>query len=642
MQNLLDNLAILLAKDQRFVIDGKILKNKVIESALNLDADLLKLLLQNETIKKHFFQQVNDIFVFDKIKFQKFVSNKQFLPDSYTAFKNKIGLISGNDFISDRKEVVLSWPYKDCILEGGQTKEEQKRSEIFWNETLAPDEIDRLLSPKVFTNFKRYTKYGEEENTTLSGNENYIIKGNNLLALHSLTHIKAFNGKIKFIYIDPPYNTGSDSFGYNDNFNHSTWLTFMKNRLDVAKQLLSKEGIICVQCSFHEYGYLKIVMDEIFPKFLCTFNIQVRHPDRILTGDKEYNDIIEYTLIYSNNPAGKMPKRIETKTNEEYIFQVSEIGSPEVVYFDSKKIEIFTPDKYKVSICKPGSENTKKISVRGSIREKNSSGRLYVKHIEPIASNYPAETLFKVENMGDDSFGYRYFYTPPKGNKNGGYFQGKPQSSDVTEKPFANYYNFEKEYNNVANEGNVDFRNGKKPEQYIAFLIDIFTKENDWVLDYHLGSGTTSAVAHKKKRRYIGVEQMDYIQTKIVERLKSVINGEQSGISQSINWQGGGDFIYCELNSSNDYYINLVLNSRTELELIKLFELFNQLPNLNILFSNVTLDDFSNLTVKAKQSFLIDILDKNQLYINLSEINDADYKISDKEKLLNQQIYNLK
>ena len=177
MQNLLEDLRLLLTKDQRFVIDGKLLKNKVIECALNLDADLISLLLQNDTIKKHFFQPVGEVLVFDKVKFQKFVSNKQFLPNSYTAFKNKIGLISGDEFVADKKEVVLAWPYKDCILEGGQTKESQKRSEIFWNETLAPAEIDRLFSPKVFSNFKRFTKNNVVDITELSDNENYIIRG---------------------------------------------------------------------------------------------------------------------------------------------------------------------------------------------------------------------------------------------------------------------------------------------------------------------------------------------------------------------------------------------------------------------------------------------------------------------------------
>ncbi|HNV31151.1 MAG TPA: site-specific DNA-methyltransferase, partial [Cyclobacteriaceae bacterium] len=255
MQNLLNELTELLSKDDRLVVDSKLLKNKITELALAMDSELIKLLLKNKNIKKHFFTDIEGILVFDKIKFQRFVSNKEFLPDSYTAFKNKIGLVNEqSDYITNSQEVVLAWPYKDCVLEGGQTKEDQKRDEIFWNETLAPDEIDRLLAPKVFTGWKRYDAKGEHE---LSGkekldfnDENLIIRGNNLLALHSI--YKRFAGKINLIYIDPPYNTGNDSFRYNDSFNHSTWLSFMKNRLTIAKNLLTADGSIFIQIDNNE------------------------------------------------------------------------------------------------------------------------------------------------------------------------------------------------------------------------------------------------------------------------------------------------------------------------------------------------------------------------------------------------------
>ncbi|HRU20938.1 MAG TPA: site-specific DNA-methyltransferase, partial [Candidatus Paceibacterota bacterium] len=214
MENLLDNLKSLLKKDERLVSEGELLKNKIIELALKLDKELIELLLSDEKIKEVFFKQVGEATIFDKDKFIKFVSNKQFLPDSYTAFKNKIGLAADDEFISEKKEVVLSWPYKDCVLEGGMTKEEQKRDEIFWNEILAPDEISRLLDPKVFTNAKRIDKKGEHKLDNFKTDENgdikdnLIIKGNNLLALHSLK--KRFAGKVKLIYIDPPYNIGGD------------------------------------------------------------------------------------------------------------------------------------------------------------------------------------------------------------------------------------------------------------------------------------------------------------------------------------------------------------------------------------------------------------------------------------------------
>ena len=651
--------------------DGVLLKNSVVEAALQLRPDLLKLILSNEKLKNNFFTDVDGLLVFDKVRFQKFVMNKRFLPDSYTSFKNKIGLTTDEgDFLSESREVVLSWPYKDCVLEGGQTKEDAKRNEVFWNEILAPDEINRLTEPKVLTKFKKYDADGEHKVDSISKADNLIIKGNNLLALHSLK--KNYAGQVKLIYIDPPYNTGSDGFQYNDNFNHASWYTFMKNRLTISKKLLSINGIICVHCSFHEFGYLKLIMDELFPKSLCTFNIQVRHPDRILTGDKEFNDILEYTLLYSNNPDGKMPKRIENKTDDEYVYKVRELGEPEIKYFGDKKVEIFTPDKYSISIESPNAFLSKKISIRGSIREKNSSGRIYVKYIEQIANNYPSETIFKIENMGDDCFGFRYFYTPPKGNINGGYYQGKPQSSDVTEKPYPNFYNFEKEYNNVSSEGGVEFRNGKKPEDYIKFLISIFSNENDIILDYHLGSGTTAAVAHKMGRRYIGIEQMDYIETVAVERLKKVIgtkteivekpeqqgrldfvaepavtyqttNYDQGGISKAVNWQGGGSFVYCELSQANQEFADKILNSTNKEELTEVWQQLQETGFLSWKINPCQIDenaeDFAALSVEDTQKFLLEALDKNLLYVPLSEINNEEFGISEENKRLNAQFY---
>lgn len=267
MENLFTHLEqVVLRMDSRFCTeDGHLLKNNVIEAALALDPKLLHYLLQDDKLKNQFFKEVDGLLVFDKVQFQRFVMNKQFLPDSYTSFKNKVGLTNENgEFLSESREVVLSWPYKDCMLEGGQTKEDAKRDEIFWNETLAPDEINRLTEPKALCNFRRYDSKGEHEATELHPDDNLIIKGNNLLALYSLR--QHFRGKVKLIYIDPPYNTGNDSFGYNDSFNMSTWLTFMKNRLEIARDLLTNDGAIYLQLDFNCVHYAKVLMDSVFGK----------------------------------------------------------------------------------------------------------------------------------------------------------------------------------------------------------------------------------------------------------------------------------------------------------------------------------------------------------------------------------------
>ncbi|MDD7096137.1 MAG: site-specific DNA-methyltransferase [Bacteroidales bacterium] len=622
--------------------DGILLKNAIVEAALALRPSLIKLLLSHDGLKRNFFTEIDGVLVFDKIKFQKFVMNKRFLPDSYTSFKNKIGLTTEDgDFISDSREVVLSWPYKDCVLEGGQTKEDAKRNEVFWNEILAPDEINRLTEPKALCNFTRFNKMGGENVTSLSYDDNFIIRGNNLLVLYSL--LPKYSGRIKLIYIDPPYNTGSDSFKYNDSFNHASWYTFMHNRLFIAKRLLKRDGIICVQCSFHEFAYLKLLMDELFDKCLATFNIQVRHPDRILTGDKEYNDVIEYILIYANAQEAKMPKQIEDKTDEEYIFDVQEIGEPEIANFDGKRVEIFTPNKYKILTREPNSTLSKRISIRGSLREKNSSGRLFVKHIEPIMEHYPPETIFKVYGMGDDSFGFRRFYTAPTGRKNGGYFQGKPTSSPITEKPYPNYYNFESDYNNVGYEGGVSFRNGKKPEALLCFLINLFSKKDDIILDFHLGSGTTAAVAHKIGRHYIGIEQMDYIKTLACERLKRVIEGEHGGVSQSVNWQGGGSFVYCELAAANQTFVDEIFAAESTDVLQKIWERMQQTGFLSWKVEPKQFEEnakaFEELSLDDQKLFLVECLDKNLLYIPLSEVDNDEFGLDSRDRELTRKFY---
>lgn len=293
----------LLRMNSRYCMDdGTLLKNRIVEDALSLNPLLVKLLLGNDKIKAVFFQDVEGVVVFDKVKFQRFVCDTQFLGGSYTMFKNKIGLTDENGrFISESREVVLSWPYKDCVLEGGQTKEEAKRNEVFWNETLAPDEVNRLTEPKVFSHFKRYDKDGEHEVEHLTNADNFIIKGNNLLALHSLK--KKYAGKVKLIYIDPPYNTGSDEFGYNDNFNHSSWLTFMKNRLEVAKTLLSDKGCIFVHIDHHELYYIGVLLDSIFgvENKVQVISAKTATPAGFKTVNPGPIDVTEYILFYTKH-----------------------------------------------------------------------------------------------------------------------------------------------------------------------------------------------------------------------------------------------------------------------------------------------------------------------------------------------------
>lgn len=280
--------------------EKKLLKNKLVELVSNDDEKLLELLLNDSEANSNFFKKIKNSTIFLKDRFLQFITMNEFLPNSFTAFENEIGLSDDKKLITQKDEISLVFPHKDCILEGGQTKEEVGRDEIFYNTTLAPDEIDRIKEPKVLVNWAKYDKDGKHEVKDVSKQDNLIIKGNNLLALYSL--LPKYRGEIKLIYIDPPYNTGNDGFGYNDRFNHSAWLTFMQNRLEVAKDLLSNDGIIFVQCDNNEQAYLKVLMDDIFNKenFITTISVKSKTPSGV--GQESYIfDVLENIHCYAKN-----------------------------------------------------------------------------------------------------------------------------------------------------------------------------------------------------------------------------------------------------------------------------------------------------------------------------------------------------
>jgi adenine-specific DNA-methyltransferase len=622
MQNLLTELTNLLAQDERITSEGSLLKNKVIELALGMDAHLIKLLLNNKSIKKHFFVEIDGILVFDKIKFQHFVSNKEFLPDSYTAFKNKIGLVNENgDYISESKEVVLAWPYKDCVLEGGQMKEEQKRDEIFWNETLAPNEIDRLLAPKVLTNFKRYDKDGEH---SLSGKdiidfskENLIIKGNNLFALHSLC--KCFAGKVKVIYIDPPYNTGNDEFGYNDTFNHSTWLTFIRNRLLCAKVMLEKGGSLWVNIGDEEAHYLKVLLDEIFPKgFVANVVWQKRtSPD----ARKPLGDAHDYILVYSNDERIFRSKcRPIPLTEEQKATFKNPDNDPKGPWVSTD----FTAQGYRPN-------QMYKITT--------PSGKTYEPPPRKCWSKIESE-YFKLLKEGGMWFGASGDAMPRKKTY---LYETEGITSWTWWENKEVGHNQESKQESIALFGDNQPFSTPKPERLIKRIIDICSYEGDLILDFFAGSGTTAAVAAKMNRKYIAVEQMIYPIDYIKNRMQKVIAGEQGGISKRVGWQGGGSFVCCELMQHNEAYIERIQNAKTTKNLLTIWNEMQEKAFISYKLEpkaiNENISGYEKLSLDEQKRFLIEILDKNQLYVNYSEIDDKDYGISETDKKLNRKFY---
>lgn len=453
-------------------------------------------------------------------------------------------------------------------------------------------------------------------------------------------------GKVKCIYIDPPYNTESDSFGYNDTFKRSTWLTFMKNRLMLARKLLSNDGIILIQISFHQYPYLRVMTDEVLGEksHKLDFNVLVRHPDRNLTGDKEFNDVIEYTLVYSKSSDYKMPKEEIVKTVDDYIYDFEFPTKPdESVQVGNKLVSVYYPQNVRITEKEGHESGLKSLSIRGSIREKNSSGRFYVAYLEPLIGKYPKGTIFTVPNMGDDGRPFRIFELPKGKNKNGFYYPGKPKSSDVTLKPYANFINMVQAYNGTNYEGDVSFRNGEKPEALLAFYLNMFTKKGDIILDFFAGSGTTAAVAHKMGRKYITCEQMDYVQSITAQRLINTIDGEQGGISKDVGWQGGGSFVYCELKERASALLSRVAAAEEDRELTDLYRELLATPYLSYRaeVSAMQPDDaaWQTLTAAEKKEILMKLVDKNKLYVNDRDRDDAEMGVTEAEKRFTDSFY---
>lgn len=624
----------LLSQHKGFLVEGVLNKNKLAELARRYDPELLNVLMEDEKVASHFFSTLETgIQIFKKDVFLQFLNNKEFLPNSFTAYKTKIGLATENgEYLSENKNVVLNFPYKDCVLEGGQTKEDAKRQEIFFNETLAPSEINRLLDDKVLTNFKRFDKDGEHEVEELNNTDNLIIKGNNLIVLHSLK--KRFAGKVKLIYLDPPYyfdgTKDADSFAYNSNFKLSTWLTFVKNRIEITKELLDDGGVLLVSIAEDGQAYLRVLLDEILTKNNFVETFIWRNTDNADSLGNKSRSGVEYIHAYEKNKDSSVRWIGKDAENGDapLINKSNSIGTLE---FKPGTIRFNIPDGYYSAGEKPSvvieddlivEEGKNKNSVRLTGRFK--WGQDYLDNEVAKGSDFVIKT---------NKFSIRY---------------QKAEAGNVAPEKFVDERYLSKIFGVGTNEDanshlntlNLNF-SYSKPESLLAFFIRAVTTENDIVLDFFLGSGTTAAVAHKMNRQYIGIEQMDYIETVTVERLKKVIDGEQGGISKDVKWQGGGSFVYCELKNDAQEFKNAIVDATSTDQLLALFEQAKKSSFLSYRVDPKKLrkQDFEKLSLAEQKQILSEIIDNNNLYVNYSDIDDGDYQVSEQDKKLNRSFY---
>lgn len=638
-----EKLTNLLKTDPRFVDnEGELVKAAVINLARKIDHDLVRLLLRDPDIIAKFFDEIEGHYIFNTVTFIDYISDKKFLANSYTRFRNRIGINIEDKFLRERGEVALVWPYKDCVLEGGQTKEEEKRSEIFFNEVLAPDEINRLYDPKVLTGWKRYTVDGGQKVTGINcdGNgvirENVLIKGNNLLALHSLK--TQYRGRVKLIYIDPPYNTGSDSFRYNDNFSHSSWLTFMKNRLEVAKEFLRDDGSIWINIDDDEAHYLKVLCDEVFGRENFVANVVWQKKFSPQNDARWFSDTHDHILVFAGNKERFNPN-LSQRTDASKRRYSNPDNDPRGVWtssdltaqdpFDYGSYEITTPAG---KVFAPG----------------NNRHWIYE---EEKYHQFVADNRIWFGQSGTNKPRLKIFLSEVK--------EGITPVTVWLHTEVGNNQEAKKEIKQFDADGVFD---SPKPERLLQKIIHIGSNKGDLVFDFFAGSATTAAVAHKMNRQWITIEQMDYVESITMKRLRKVVGtrviGEAKpqqeieydtgGVSESVNWQGGGDFIYCELMPYNQAYMDKILVAQSSKELVSLWRDIAENSFLNwyvnpevpedALTDFIAIGQTENGLEKQKK-LLAELLDKNQLYLNLSEIDDEDFEVSEEDKALNRAFY---
>ncbi|MEC1338855.1 site-specific DNA-methyltransferase [Bacillus velezensis] len=609
--------------DGKYLVGEELNRSKLTDDLRNYDEALLSKLFEVKFIKQHFIKEVAGQKLFQIEQLEEAILYNDYWDTSYTKYENRVGLASKNRFLQDNQDTVLDFPFKDGVLTASMTKEDSEDGydDAFLNEVIEKDEIDRLFDKKILTNVKSFGDNLSDnvDNQTVffdKEHDNLIVKGNNLLALHTLKEF--YSGQVKLIYIDPPYNTGNDGFRYNDRFNHSSWLTFMKNRLDVAKELLDESGSIWVNVDSNEGHYLKVLMDSVFERENFIADVIWNHTKQSKNDERFFSRHYNNLLVYSKNKSlmndFKLPRTEED--NKSYknpdndpkgLWRSGDVRSPSLR--NTLKFDIIAPDGTVINPPDNGWRWSKE-SIEEKIRTK--------------------EIIFKPDNSGI----IRKIYLA---NQNG-------------RTPENIWYG---ENSGTTREANSEIKelfgssvfSTPKPERLLQKIIQITTSENDIVLDFFMGSATTPAVAMKMNRRFIGIEQMDYINTVSVPRLQKVIEGEQGGISKDVDWQGGGSFVYTELFPKNMGYLQDIIHAKTVDELKSVYE--------RMLLGTDT-DEPADISFRADLSkidwnegfdenkrLLVKLLDKNGLYYNYSEIDDKNVRdlISDEDYAFNKAFY---
>lgn len=633
----------ILLQDPRFIsADGNLLKNKVYEAAMQLDSVLLELLLAHKKTEDTFFQKVNDIYVFDKQKFGWTINSQIFLPDSYTSFSQKVILEDKNRrSIVNNDDVVIAFPYKDGFVEFDSTDEKEERDEVFYHEILGKQSIDTLTEPKLFSKAIRNKSQDKEKNIVFDDFDNLLIKGNNLIALHSL--LPRYKNSIKLMYWDILFNTKSDNVPYKDSFKHSTWLAMMKNRLEVARNLLSDDGLIFIHCDKNEDSYLKVLMDEIFERnnYITTISVKsnsisgtkTAHKEKTILKNKDSILVYSKTSNFSINPQYTEKEKWDTHYNS---FLINEDGKFSIRNLKDVLIENNIIDK-KETIKKDYINNKKFMDF--CIKNKDSVCRMVnsiSSSLKALSLENPDQIVTEDGRMAINGSRITLLSSSVKEIKN----------KETTVQLLGDLWT-DLDFQNTQNEGGKDtsLPAGKKPEMLVKRIIEMASEEGDIVLDAYSGSGTTAAVALKTGRRFIAIEQLNKHYDISKRRLESVLKGEQSGISKIMNWKEDENksFVSTELKELGHEIINKITNAKTDEQLISIYNNLIDNPfvtyRVDFIKMNEESKDFESLAFLEKKDFLFSVIEKNNLYLNYNDSMDNTFKVDSFDILFSDSFY---
>ena len=388
------------------------------------------------------------------------------------------------------------------LIENELTK---KKYGLIWEEH--EERVDKELETQIPT-FEEI----KDKEIMCNPNEkfNFLLEGDNLHSLYLLE--KTYKEKIDIIYIDPPYNTGKEDFIYNDKiideldgYKHSKWLSFMERRIRIAKELLTKSGIILISIDENEEAQLKLLCDEIFGESnrLSTHHIKVRYDNKSLNEKNDWQPVMEYVYIYAKDKLSvKAKKPSENYNIDKFLYSFDELTNGQTIILGNKKVTIFKQGEWKINKAQKGSLNLlKETWASGSVLKGNTSGKFFDLYLSVRKTIDGLNCLYKVEGIGEDGLGYRYFTGPQKETSSRGkFYSGVPlerlddlnNGTSKKYRPISNYYDFSADFGNIRQEGNTPFNSGKKPVKMLKELINYHKNKNATVLDFFAGSGSTA------------------------------------------------------------------------------------------------------------------------------------------------------